>query len=343
MSNAWRLLRGTHSFLVFVFLLASRPMPGFCADHLQTILTRGELRWGADAEGGAPYVYPDPEKPEQLAGFEFDLADAIAAKLGVKAKWCRTNGTSSSPRWIAAISTLSSTAWKSPPTTGNTSRCRCPTTSMRSRLSHAVTARGLTNLDSLKGKTVGRAGVLRGAAPVGTHGRGGFENLSRQRRKFSRPQSPDASTRWCWTCPLRIYYAKNDPALKFSGEPFAPGYYGIGRAQGRRHPAGRHQPGSWRISSATARWSESTANIMCGTNGRRVEGLPARDGRARKSISTLREWPKYLPLLLRGAVVTTVEISVLGMMLAVVAGLVVVLARFMARRRCAGWRGLMWK
>ena len=46
----------------------------------------------------------------------------------------------------------------------------------------------------------------------------------------------------------------------------------------------------------------------------------------RQAISTLREWPKYLPLLLRGAVVT-VWISVLAMMLAVVAGLVIVLAR----------------
>jgi polar amino acid transport system substrate-binding protein len=46
----------------------------------------------------------------------------------------------------------------------------------------------------------------------------------------------------------------------------------------------------------------------------------------RKSISTLREWPIYLPLLLRGAV-TTVELSVLGMIVAVGFGLLVVLAR----------------
>src|SRR5437764_538479 len=56
------------------------------ADHLQEIQTRGILLWGADAEGGAPYVYPNPEKPEQLIGFEYDLAEALAAKLGVKAK-----------------------------------------------------------------------------------------------------------------------------------------------------------------------------------------------------------------------------------------------------------------
>ena len=50
----------------------------------------------------------------------------------------------------------------------------------------------------------------------------------------------------------------------------------------------------------------------------------------RKPISTLRDWPKYLPLLLRGAV-TTVQLSVLGMIVAVVVGLVLVLTRLPKR------------
>ena len=41
------------------------------------------------------------------------------------------------------------------------------------------------------------------------------------------------------------------------------------------------------------------------------------------ATSTLREWPRYLPLLLRGAA-TTVELSLLGMGVAVVVGLIVV-------------------
>src|SRR5205823_14562792 len=46
----------------------------------------------------------------------------------------------------------------------------------------------------------------------------------------------------------------------------------------------------------------------------------------RRPVSTLRDWPRYLPLLLRGAV-TTVELSILGMALAIVVGLVIVLLR----------------
>src|SRR5690242_3653027 len=69
-----------------IFLLFAGASQLFAADHLQEVKKRGVLLWGADAEGGAPYVYPDPQRPERLIGFEVELADALAAKLGVKAR-----------------------------------------------------------------------------------------------------------------------------------------------------------------------------------------------------------------------------------------------------------------
>ncbi len=53
---------------------------------LERIKARGELWWGADAHGGAPYVFQDAKDPGKLIGFEVDLADAIAARLGVRAR-----------------------------------------------------------------------------------------------------------------------------------------------------------------------------------------------------------------------------------------------------------------
>jgi polar amino acid transport system substrate-binding protein len=35
------------------------------ADALAEIQRRGVLVWGADAEGGGPYVYPDPADPRK--------------------------------------------------------------------------------------------------------------------------------------------------------------------------------------------------------------------------------------------------------------------------------------
>jgi len=40
------------------------------------------LRWGADSEGGAPYVFPDPKDPRRIMGFEVDIAGALGRELG---------------------------------------------------------------------------------------------------------------------------------------------------------------------------------------------------------------------------------------------------------------------
>jgi polar amino acid transport system substrate-binding protein len=51
---------------------------------LEKIRARGELRWGADVQGGEPYVYED--RSGALVGFEVALADQLASALGVRAR-----------------------------------------------------------------------------------------------------------------------------------------------------------------------------------------------------------------------------------------------------------------
>jgi polar amino acid transport system substrate-binding protein len=58
-----------------------------CADTLETVRQRGVLVWGADAEGGGPYVFPRDDDPTQVQGFEVELAAVLAAKLGVTAQF----------------------------------------------------------------------------------------------------------------------------------------------------------------------------------------------------------------------------------------------------------------
>ena len=70
---------------LFVLVSANISLAQENNSALDKIKERGTLIWGADAEGGAPYIFPDPENPEKYIGFEVDLADAIANKLGVKA------------------------------------------------------------------------------------------------------------------------------------------------------------------------------------------------------------------------------------------------------------------
>jgi polar amino acid transport system substrate-binding protein len=55
-------------------------------DGLERVRRAGVLRWGADEQGGEPYAYEDPTRPGHVAGFEAELAEALARALGVRAE-----------------------------------------------------------------------------------------------------------------------------------------------------------------------------------------------------------------------------------------------------------------
>ncbi|HTP06300.1 MAG TPA: hypothetical protein VMM54_14230 [Nitrospirota bacterium] len=72
------------AFVLVLFMPSSSIAVG--PSTLDTIKTRDVLLWGSDSEGGAPYVFPDPQHPSRLIGFELDIMEAIAKQLGVKAQ-----------------------------------------------------------------------------------------------------------------------------------------------------------------------------------------------------------------------------------------------------------------
>ncbi len=318
-------MRGTFSLAVFVFLLASRPTPGFCEDHLKAILSRSELRWGADAEGGAPYVYPDPQKPEQMTGFEFDLADALASKLGVKSKMVQNQWDQLLPaldrgNFDIVLNGLEITADNQ-----QHAAMSRPYYVYTQQIVTRAGASGPTNLDGLTGKTVGVLASSAAERLLQKHGGITVKTYPGNVESFLdlKAKRIDIAV---LDLPIALYYAKPDPELKLSGPSFAPGYYGIGvRKEDKTLLAAINQCLEQLIRDGTLQriyqrhglWDERQLALA----DYKTEAVAQR-----KSISALREWPKYLPLLLRGAV-TTVELSVVAMALAVVTGLVVVLCR----------------
>jgi polar amino acid transport system substrate-binding protein len=57
------------------------------AAELDAVVARGALVWAADQEGGGPHVFPDPESPGRLTGFEVELAALLAGELGVEPRF----------------------------------------------------------------------------------------------------------------------------------------------------------------------------------------------------------------------------------------------------------------
>ena len=60
-------------------------------DALARLRARGTLRWGGDMQGGEPYVFQDPRDRRRLAGFEVEIADALARRLGVRAEFVQND------------------------------------------------------------------------------------------------------------------------------------------------------------------------------------------------------------------------------------------------------------
>jgi polar amino acid transport system substrate-binding protein len=67
-----------------VLILAASAAP---ADTLSEIRSRGEIVWGADQEGGGPYIYPREDDPSQVTGFEVELAARLAEYLKVRPRF----------------------------------------------------------------------------------------------------------------------------------------------------------------------------------------------------------------------------------------------------------------
>lgn len=81
-------LRLSTCFLGLWSLLAVS-VPAWGQNRWQVIQERGEFVWGADQEGGGPYVFgddKDPDNLEKLQGFEVELANELAKELSVLAK-----------------------------------------------------------------------------------------------------------------------------------------------------------------------------------------------------------------------------------------------------------------
>ncbi|MGE3822212.1 MAG: ABC transporter permease subunit [Isosphaeraceae bacterium] len=56
---------------------------------LAQVKATGTLRYGGDREGGGPYLFPDPDDPREVTGFEADLMRSLGRSMGVNAEFAQ--------------------------------------------------------------------------------------------------------------------------------------------------------------------------------------------------------------------------------------------------------------
>ncbi len=328
MKDTGRLWRRLGIGLLGFFLLAGTAQFARAEDHLGKIKRAGVLRYGTDAEGGAPYVYPDPQHPEKLIGFEYELADAIAAKLGVKAELVQNQWDQLMPALDRGNFDIIFNGLEISEEHEQHVAMSLPYYIYSQQIITLKDTEGLTNVANLKGKIVG---VLSGtvAQKLVEENHAGEVKVYPGNVESLRDLKAHRIDAAVMDLPIAIYYAEPDKELKFSGTSFAPGYYGIGVRKeditllGALNQAIRDLDADHTLEKIYRKynvWDERQTAL---------KDYHAEKVADAKAISTIREWRKYLPPLLKGAAVT-VEISVVAMALAVVAGLAIVLVRLYA-------------
>ena len=282
------------------------------------------LRWAADAEGGAPYIFKDPDDPAKTVGFEVDLAGALARELGRAIEWVQYDYI----RLLAGLDRrdfdFAMNGIEVTPDRAKAFRLSRPyyvyteQLVVRAEEDRFTTLEDCLAMDAVVG-TLDDTAAKRLLDQLGIRTRS-YDN---QTEPYLDLQNGNVDAVFL-DLPIAMYYAAGNKKLKFVGQPLNPGYYAIvfrkdqeelatevDKAIERLLESGELK----RIYEKWRLWNEDQARLH---SGGIQDVLRESSGKWTPAV--------YVPLLLQGAAVT-VEISILSMALAVLFGLPLALAR----------------
>lgn len=327
MKNVYRAL----SLLIGLGIVLSLAIPTRSSDTtLEKIKKRGYLLWGSDAEGGAPYVFPSPQDPLKLIGFEVDLAEAIARELGVKAKQAQNAWDSLIPALERGDSDIAMNGLEITPERKERVLFSFPYYIYTEQLVVRKDETAINDVQNLKGKKVG---TLSGAvAQTILQDIGGIDV-----KIYSGQVEPyedlalgrlDAVL---LDLPIAAYYAKPNPKLRYQGEPVGEGFYGIALRKGDEELKQKIEEvlakliRSGELKKIYEKW-----DMWDRTQEKLFAIAMTPEGYARLEDSKRAPIYTFLPALVKGAGMT-ILISVVSMALAMSLGLILALGRLYGR------------
>jgi polar amino acid transport system substrate-binding protein len=303
-----------------------------------------ELVWAGDAEGGAPFVMPDPRDPSKIVGFEVDFADALARRIGRTARFQQNQWDGLVPglergEYDVVINGLEIT-----PERAEKIQFSIPYFYSTLTLTERLDETRILKPEDLRGKTVGTLKVTFAEKYLQNLGNVSIRSYDAQGNAYSdlllgRLDAVVMDT------PIAIYYAYG-PQYRNIEIPSARFLYGVGLRKSDSALLGQingaieslRQDGTlhgiyrdWGIyNAATAQAFGDTQPLSGGAAPRYAEYVAALS-QARTFGERLRQYASFLPLLLLGAW-KTVQLSVASMALAIGLGLALAVVRVFGPR-----------
>lgn len=332
------------------------------AHRLRARLASGELRWGGDAEGGAPYQFRDPRDPEAIVGFEVDLIDALCERLSARI------GQRVAPRfkqyeWVNLGLGLEKrdfdlivSGFEATPERRASFRLSRPYYVYTQQLVVRAEETKISSVEDCRGRTVGTLAETTAERLLRDAGIERIRTYDGQVEPFQ-DLAVGRLDAVLLDLPICVYYAGTDPRLKFVGPRRAPGHYvlaarpddadlieALNAALHDLYVSGQWQAllRKWQLWNAEqAALGQGDVDELRGL-GFGPDGVPrpelaigedeaAAAGPISVAAESARHWTfdRYAPLLLRAAG-TTVFLTVTSMAVAMAWGLVIAVVRLYA-------------
>src|SRR5437660_7490622 len=188
------------------------------------------LRWGADPSGGAPYVFNDPNHPDQYIGYEKEMVDALAAAMDRTPEFVPSD-------WETLVSALQRGSFDVivnalEPTADRAKQIQFSKPYYIFQLALTV-RKGEERINSLadcRNRVVGTLGNTAASRLLHKEGipmRGYADPVAAYRDlELKRIDAV------LMDVPAEVFYASKSPTLKRAGEPFFRGTYNIGLRKG---------------------------------------------------------------------------------------------------------------
>jgi polar amino acid transport system substrate-binding protein len=306
--------------------------------------SRQPLAWGADAEGGVPYEFQDPNDPSRIIGFEVDIVNAIGRILGRATRFVQN-------QWDGLIPGLERGNYEMVVSgleiTPDRSRIISFSRPYYVTYEQLVVRQDESRIRSLGDCSGKKVGTLKAS----------LAQRILEKREDLQVLSYDGQINAyedllngrldavLMDHIIALYNVASLPGLKMAGGPLGRIEYGIGV---RKEDTALLEQVDTALSKIIASgelkrilqtwnlWTPMCAGILGANSPDSQNTKPEAyrvylESRLRKSSAweEVRQYAGYLPLLARGALVT-LELSVMAMLAAVLAGLNIALARLYA-------------
>ena len=321
----------------FALVLACVPVAG---GHAQSSI---ELRWGGDAEGGAPFVFADPRDATKVVGFEADIAALLAGALGRSPRFVQSGFTTLDAAVLRGDFDVILSGIEDLPVRRERLALTVPYYEFEERLTvRAADAGRFGTLADLRGRRVGTlaatlaAEILRGAQvehgivpvfyeddvhPYEDLALGRLDAVVLDQVLADRAVGRDA----------RLV---NQPAHLASGHyvgGFAPGQAALRDRANEILRAAMRDGRLRRIFEQYGMWTPGVEALYARVGSAVPSPSQEPDASSTQRISAAAALPRYLPALLRAALIT-LGLSVLAMLAAVAIGVLIAAGRVYGAR-----------